>query len=118
MDGGRVFRALLSMKTGRPKATRIASMVGQVIAGLIIFYGIWMNAFMTVILGAFVIYGARSENAMVQLEDLLSRYTTRDLVRSRFTRLHAGTDWSVTFLFLIWMKIWLVYSKKRVFFML
>lgn len=95
MDGGRVFRALLSMKTGRPKATRIASMVGQVIAGLIIFYGIWMNAFMTVILGAFVIYGARSENAMVQLEDLLSRYTTRDLVRSRFTRLHAN-DWMMT----------------------
>lgn len=95
MDGGRVFRALLSMKTGRPKATRIASMVGQVIAGLIIFYGIWINAFMTVILGLFVIYGARSENAMVQLEDLLSRYTTRDLVRTQFTRLHSN-DWMMT----------------------
>lgn len=95
MDGGRVFRALLSMKTGRPKATRIASMVGQVIAGLIIFYGIWINAFMTVILGLFVIYGARSENAMVQLEDLLSRYTTRDLVRTQYTRLHSN-DWMMT----------------------
>lgn len=95
MDGGRVFRALLSMKTGRPKATRIASMVGQAIAGLIIFYGIWVNAFMTIVLGLFVIYGARSENAMVQLEDLLSRYTTRDLVRTHFTRLHAN-DWMMT----------------------
>ncbi|MCE2821177.1 MAG: site-2 protease family protein [Bacteroidota bacterium] len=95
MDGGRVFRALLSMKTGRPKATRIASMVGQVIAGLIIFYGIWTNAFMTIVLGLFVIYGARSENAMVQLEDLLSRYTTRDLVRTQFTRINAN-DWMMT----------------------
>ncbi|MFM7401313.1 MAG: site-2 protease family protein [Bacteroidota bacterium] len=95
MDGGRVFRALLSMKTGRPKATRIASMVGQAIAGIIIFYGIWVNAFMTIVLGLFVIYGARSENAMVQLEDLLSRYTTRDLVRSQFTRLRAN-DWMMT----------------------
>lgn len=95
MDGGRVFRALLSMKTGRPKATRIASMVGQVIAGLIIFLGIWTNAFMIIVLGIFVIYGARSENAMVQLEDLLSRYTTRDLVRTQFTRINAN-DWMMT----------------------
>jgi CBS domain-containing protein len=50
---------------------------------------------MTIVLGLFVIYGARSENAMVQLEDLLSRYTTRDLVRSQFTRLRAN-DWMMT----------------------
>ncbi|MCB1842094.1 MAG: site-2 protease family protein, partial [Halioglobus sp.] len=32
MDGGRVFRALLAMKTGREKATRIAATVGQGVA--------------------------------------------------------------------------------------
>jgi CBS-domain-containing membrane protein len=32
---------------------------------------------------------------MVQLEDLLSRYTTRDLVRTQFTRINAN-DWMMT----------------------
>jgi Zn-dependent protease len=92
MDGGRVFRALLSMRTGRAKATRIAAWVGQAIALMLVGYGLWSDGFMLAILGIFVIYAARSENEMVQMEDLLSRFTVRDVVRPQFSRLHTN-DW-------------------------
>jgi Zn-dependent protease len=95
MDGGRVFRALLSMRTGRAKATRIAAWVGQAIALMLVGYGLWSDGFMLAILGIFVIYAARSENEMVQMEDLLSRFKARDLVRPQFTRLHTN-DWMQT----------------------
>ena len=92
MDGGRVFRALLSMRTGRPKATRIAATVGQGIALLLILYGLWNDAFMLAILGMFVIFAARSENNMVQTEDLMSRYKVGDIIRYQFTKLRSN-DW-------------------------
>lgn len=95
MDGGRVFRALLSMRTGRPKATRIAAMVGQAIALLLVGFGLWNNAFMLALLGLFVIYAARSENEMVQTEDLMSRYKVRDIIRPQFTRLRSN-DWMLS----------------------
>jgi Zn-dependent protease len=41
MDGGRVFRSLLSMWIGRPKATKIAAWLGQTIALMLIMLGLW-----------------------------------------------------------------------------
>ncbi len=95
MDGGRVFRALLSMRTGRPKATRIAAWVGQAIALMLVAYGLMNDGYMLAVLGIFVIYAARSENDMVQMEDFLSRYKARDIIRPHFTRLHSN-DWMLT----------------------
>lgn len=95
MDGGRVFRALLSMWLGRPKATRIAAGLGQIIALLLIGAGIWGSDFMLSILGLFVIYAARAENDNVQTEDLLSRYKAKDVMRFQFTRLRSN-DWMMT----------------------
>lgn len=95
MDGGRVFRALLSMRTGRPRATRIAATVGQVIALGLVAYGLMNDAFMLAILGIFVIYAARSENDMVQTEDFMSRYKAGDLVRHQYTRLR-NNDWMLS----------------------
>lgn len=95
MDGGRVFRALLSMRTGRPKATKIAATVGQGIALMLIMYGLWNNGFMLAVLGLFVIYAARSENEMVQMDDFFSRYTAKDAIRPQFTRLRSN-DWMMS----------------------
>ncbi len=92
MDGGRVLRALLSMRIGRPKATRVAAIVGQVIAGSLAIWGIIEGDYGRMLLGLFVIYAARSENSQVQTDALLNRFTARDVVRSQFTRLHAN-DW-------------------------
>ena len=95
MDGGRVFRALLSMWLGRPRATKIAAGLGQVIALMLIAAGLWSSDFMLSILGIFVIYAARAENDNVQTEDLLSRYKARDVLRPQFTRLRSN-DWMLT----------------------
>lgn len=95
MDGGRVFRALLSMWLGRPKATRIAAWLGQTIALLLVAAGLWTSDFMLSILGIFVIYAARAENDNVQTEDLLSRYKAKDLFRPHFTHLRSN-DWMMT----------------------
>ncbi|MBL7807226.1 MAG: site-2 protease family protein [Saprospiraceae bacterium] len=95
MDGGRVFRALLSMWLGRPRATKIAAWVGQFIAMLLVAAGIWGSDFMLSILGIFVIYAARAENANVQTEDLFSKYTVKDILRPKFTRMRSN-DWMMS----------------------
>lgn len=95
MDGGRVFRALLSMWLGRPRATNIAAWVGQLIAMLLVATGLWTGDFMLSILGLFVIYAARAENSNVQTEDLLSKYSAKDVVRPQFTRMRAN-DWMLS----------------------
>lgn len=92
MDGGRVLRALLSMRIGRAKATRIASWIGQGFAVLFAIWGIYSGNFMLALLGVFVIYAARSENDMVQTESMLGRFKASDLLRPEFTRLQSN-DW-------------------------
>lgn len=95
MDGGRVFRALLSMWLGRPRATNIAAWVGQLIALLLVGAGIWGSDVMLSILGIFVIYAARAENSNVQTEDLLSKFKVKDVIRPQFTRMRSN-DWMLS----------------------
>lgn len=95
MDGGRVFRSLLSMWIGRPKATKIAAWLGQTIALMLIMLGLWGGDFMLSILGLFVIYAARTENSQVQAESLLSKYQAHQALRPNYTRLRAN-DWMMT----------------------
>ena len=95
MDGGRIFRALLAMRIGRPRATRVASVVGQVIAGIFVLYGLTSGQVTLALIGFFVFSTARTENSMVQLDAVLQRYKAKDLVRPQFTRLLV-TDWMQT----------------------
>ncbi|HLP94468.1 MAG TPA: site-2 protease family protein [Saprospiraceae bacterium] len=95
MDGGRVFRALLSMWLGRPRATNIAAWVGQLIALLLVGAGIWGSDVMLSVLGIFVIYAARAENSNVQTEDLLSKFKVKDVIRPQYTRMRSN-DWMLS----------------------
>jgi Zn-dependent protease len=96
MDGGRIVRALLAMRIGRSKATNIAALIGQGFAVLFILYGLYNpESWSLTLIGFFVFVTARSENAMVQLDDLLRRFKARDIVRPQFTRL-LSTDWMQT----------------------
>lgn len=97
MDGGRIFRSLLAMRVGRVKATRAASLVGQVIAVIFIAVGLfnWQKASTLTLIGFFVFVTARTENSMVKLEDILRRFKARDLLRRNFTRL-TENDWMQT----------------------
>lgn len=89
MDGGRVLRALLAMRIGRPRATRIASVVGQIIAFGFVLLGLYSENYMLAILGIFVIMAARNENAAVQTETLWEGFSVGDVMRRDFRILRA-----------------------------
>ena len=76
MDGGRVFRALLSLTIGRARATRIAAAVGQAIAICMIAYALRdpSGSFSPslALAGLFVFVGAAQERAASRANELLS----------------------------------------------
>lgn len=90
MDGGRVLRALLAFKLGRVRATQIAANLGQLLAIFFVFIGFFYNPFL-ILIGAFVYFGAYSENIVVQHLDFLRGHTVREGMMTNFVTL-APTD--------------------------
>lgn len=87
MDGGRVLRALLSFRMDRVKATQIAANLGQVIAVLFFFIGLYYNPILLII-GVFVFFGASGEYTMVQQMSVLRGHKVREAMLSNYTILH------------------------------
>jgi Zn-dependent protease len=62
MDGGRVFRALLSLGLGHLRATEVAATVGLVLAGLLACVAVfWTHNPMLVVLALFVCFAGQQE---------------------------------------------------------
>ncbi|MCB1354730.1 MAG: site-2 protease family protein [Rhodobacteraceae bacterium] len=72
MDGGRVLRALLAMRTDRVQATRIAASVGRLLALVFGFLGLIGNPFL-ILIAVFVWIGAGAEAESAELDARLSR---------------------------------------------
>lgn len=87
MDGGRIFRALLSMKMGRIRATQIAASLGKVLALAFFLYGLFYGILLSVI-AVFIWFGAHSENIMIQQIELMRGYKVRDAMITEYTKLH------------------------------
>lgn len=64
MDGGRVLRGILALKMNYVRATSVAVFIGQAIAALFIFLGIFYNPWLALI-GLFLFIGAGSEKQQV-----------------------------------------------------
>jgi len=70
MDGGRVLRAILAMNMDHTKATQIAASVGQAMAFLFGFIGLFTDPFLLFI-ALFVWIGAEQEASMAQIKNSL-----------------------------------------------
>lgn len=87
MDGGRVLRALLALRMGRMRATRIAANLGQFLALGFVFFGLTTGNPMLILIGIFVYFGARSENVLVQHTELLKDFTVQNAMMTNFVTL-------------------------------
>ena len=76
LDGGRVLRALLAMGLGFPRATRIASAIGQLVAIGLGIFGLFSGNFLLVLVAIFIFVGATQETAVAESKVVL---TTRRL---------------------------------------
>ncbi|MGQ9814875.1 MAG: site-2 protease family protein [Candidatus Roseilinea sp.] len=71
LDGGRILRALLAMGLGYPRATRIASAIGQVIAIGLGLFGFFTGNFILVLIAVFIFFGAGQETAIAESKTVL-----------------------------------------------
>ncbi len=89
MDGGRVLRAILSKLSGdRLKATRIASIIGQLIAVVFIGLGVYFDHFGGIFIGLFVMFTARAEYRQLKAFTKMNRTFVGEVMRRRYTILH------------------------------
>lgn len=91
MDGGRVLRALLSLRMGYVRATRIAAATGQVFAMLFGLYGVMMGHLILVLIAIFIYMSAATEAGMAQLRRSLVGRSVADVMVTRFERMKADT---------------------------
>jgi Zn-dependent protease/CBS domain-containing protein len=88
LDGGRVLRSIVWKITGSlTKATRVASIAGQVIAYLFILWGIWqlfsgdvLNGIWIGFIGWFLLSAAQSANTQVMLQSALRGVTVGEVM--------------------------------------
>jgi stage IV sporulation protein FB len=87
MDGGRVLRALLAMRTTYGQATRIAAGVGQAFAFLFGFAGLFGNP-MLIFIALFLYLGASQEAAVAGLKDVAGWMSVSDAMVTEIMPLH------------------------------
>jgi stage IV sporulation protein FB len=91
MDGGRVLRAALALKTDRVKATRIAASAGQIMAFLFALWGLTTGNLILLLIAVFIFLAAQGEANDVAQRDLAKGLFLRDAMITQFETL-APTD--------------------------
>jgi Zn-dependent protease len=89
MDGGRVLRALLTMKLGAQRATRIAATIGQVLAFGLGFLGLFGNPLLLFI-AIFVYVAAAGEAQMTAFHDAARGLRVADAMETSFSAIPGG----------------------------
>lgn len=79
MDGGRVFRALLSIPFGRLRATLVAARIGQALAVLFMAYSMYQAQPIHLVIGIFIFFAASAELRTVQYDSWLETLVAEDM---------------------------------------
>ena len=87
MDGGRVLRAILAIGLGQQRATRIAGFIGQAIAVLFVFGGLFQGNYVLAFVGVFVFLGASQEVAFQTRRQAVAGHTAREAMITKFETL-------------------------------
>src|SRR6187551_188567 len=82
MDGGRVARALMTLVWGGARATFIASLLGQVLAVLVVAFAVYSQELVLGLIGALVFVAAYNERRMSRVRIALARFTAGEVVSS------------------------------------
>jgi len=90
LDGGRVFRALIAMFTGYPRATRLASATGQLIAIILGIYGVLNSQFLLTLVAVFIFLGAGQETAEAEAKTVLNTLRVGDAYNKHALALVVG----------------------------
>ncbi len=96
MDGGRVLRAVLGMVIGKPRATRFASAIGQIMAILMGLYGAGVisgthrSNYGLCIIAIFVYFGAGQERRIEETDEALEDIAIGDVMVREFRTLQVG----------------------------
>ncbi len=91
MDGGRLLRSLLSMRMPRPKATKIAGRIGQVMAVIFVMAAIYEQAPFLGLIGVFIFMAAGAEIRTLAPKTPANAGLIRSHMTSSFTSL-LGTN--------------------------
>lgn len=87
MDGGRVFRAVLSLWMDRVKATRVAATGGQIVAFLFGFLGLSGGNPVLILIALFVFIAANAEAQDVAMRSVSRRLMARDAMITTYETL-------------------------------
>lgn len=90
LDGGRVFRALIAMFTGYPRATRLASATGQFIAIILGIYAVLNSQFLLTLVAVFIFFGAGQETAEAEAKTVLNTLRVGDAYNKHALALVVG----------------------------
>jgi len=94
MDGGRVFRGVLALWMDYAGATRIATLIGQVIFIGLAFIGILQLNILLVIIGIFLSYAGSSEMRFVSITQLIGDLKFADIAVPGIRYASCELDWT------------------------
>lgn len=97
MDGGRILRALLARRMDRLRATRIAAGVGRAIAFAMGVFGLFVGAWILVLVAVFVYLGAGQEEQATLVGDALADLRVGDVMTRDVDSVASGASVDAAF---------------------
>ena len=91
MDGGRVLHALLAARLGGPEATRIAAVIGQALAFVFGFLGLFGNPLLLFI-AVFIYIAASAEGRESELHEALRGLGAAEVMETQFATITAEAN--------------------------